>query len=415
MQTEKKKLFYGWIIVGCLFLITALPMVFQSNFFSYYQVPVSQDLGVDYVKFSTTNVFNTIAGMVFGIFLAGRVCAGRVRLAMVIGAVGVAVSCFVQSFVSQIWQFWCLGFVINIFMNCFTYTPINFIISRWFIDKKGLATSIVFAGGGVGGAVFSKPFATMLATHGWRYCYRFTGVLALVVVLFVALVIRKDPSEKGLQPLHKIDSDEAGGADAQAQMLVGLTKSEALKTVSFYFYAAAVVMIGMTAAGIMTHVPTFLIEAELDYASIMAIYSVGAIFAQLVVGTFYDKVGMTVGLAGNAAIGIIGLILLSLIHTLGSAIPFIAMLCLALGGCVASLGTPMLTGKCFGNKDFGAIYGLGNTLFMAGCMIGPMLSAAIREGTGNYITAWIIYMCIYAGIFVFGALALKKSPLSSKK
>lgn len=415
MQTEKKKLFYGWIIVGCLFLITALPMVFQSNFFSYYQVPVSQDLGVDYVKFSTTNVFNTIAGMVFGIFLAGRVCAGRVRLAMGIGAVGVAVSCFVQSFVSQIWQFWCLGFVINIFMNCFTYTPINFIISRWFIDKKGLATSIVFAGGGVGGAVFSKPFATMLATHGWRYCYRFTGVLALVVVLFVALVIRKDPSEKGLQPLHKIDSDEAGGADAQAQMLVGLTKSEALKTVSFYFYAAAVVMIGMTAAGIMTHVPTFLIEAELDYASIMAIYSVGAIFAQLVVGTFYDKVGMTVGLAGNAAIGIIGLILLSLIHTLGSAIPFIAMLCLALGGCVASLGTPMLTGKCFGNKDFGAIYGLGNTLFMAGCMIGPMLSAAIREGTGNYITAWIIYMCIYAGIFVFGALALKKSPLSTKK
>lgn len=415
MQTEKKKLFYGWIIVGCLFLITALPMVFQSNFFSYYQVPVSQDLGVDYVKFSTTNVFNTIAGMVFGIFLAGRVCAGRVRLAMVIGAVGVAVSCFVQSFVSQIWQFWCLGFVINIFMNCFTYTPINFIISRWFIDKKGLATSIVFAGGGVGGAVFSKPFATMLATHGWRYCYRFTGVLALVVVLFVALVIRKDPSEKGLQPLHKIDSDEAGGADAQAQMLVGLTKSEALKTVSFYFYAAAVVMIGMTAAGIMTHVPTFLIEAELDYASIMAIYSVGAIFAQLVVGTFYDKVGMTVGLAGNAAIGIIGLILLSLIHTLGSAIPFIAMLCLALGGCVASLGTPMLTGKCFGNKDFGTIYGLGNTLFMAGCMIGPMLSAAIREGTGNYITAWIIYMCIYAGIFIFGALALKKSPLSTKK
>ena len=415
MQTEKKKLFYGWIIVGCLFLITALPMVFQSNFFSYYQVPVSQDLGVDYVKFNTTNVFNTIAGMVFGIFLAGRVCAGRVRLAMVIGAVGVAVSCFVQSFVSQIWQFWCLGFVINIFMNCFTYTPINFIISRWFIDKKGLATSIVFAGGGVGGAVFSKPFATMLATHGWRYCYRFTGVLALVVVLFVALVIRKDPSEKGLQPLHKIDSDEAGGADAQAQMLVGLTKSEALKTVSFYFYAAAVVMIGMTAAGIMTHVPTFLIEAELDYASIMAIYSVGAIFAQLVVGTFYDKVGMTVGLAGNAAIGIIGLILLSLIHTLGSAIPFIAMLCLALGGCLASLGTPMLTGKCFGNKDFGAIYGLGNTLFMAGCMIGPMLSAAIREGTGNYITAWIIYMCIYAGIFVFGALALKKSPLSTKK
>ena len=75
--------------------------------------------------------------------------------------------------------------------------------------------------------------------------------------------------------------------------------------------------------------------------SIMAIYSVGAIFAQLVVGTFYDKVGMTVGLAGNAAIGILVLFFCLLYIRSVLQFPFIAMLCLALGGCVASLGTPM--------------------------------------------------------------------------
>ena len=129
-------------------------------------------------------------------------------------------------------QFWCLGFVINIFMNCFTHTPINFIISRWFIDKSGLGHIDSICRRRGRRRSFSKAICDHVATHGWRYCYRFTGVLALVVVLLLHLLSVRI-RVKGLQPLHKIDSDEAGGADAQAQMLVGLTKSEALKTVFF--------------------------------------------------------------------------------------------------------------------------------------------------------------------------------------
>ncbi len=415
MQEKSNKLFYGWIIVGCLFLITALPMVFQSNFFSYYQVPVSQDLGVDYVQFSTTNIFNTVAGMVFGIFLAGKVCAGRVRLAMVIGAIGSAISCFLQSYVTQIWQFWCLGFIINVFMNCFTYTPINFIISRWFVDKKGLATSIVFAGGGVGGAIFSKPFANMLAEHGWRYCYRVTGIIVLVVVLFVALMIRKDPSEKGIEPLMGKKLGDEDKKEKGEPALIGVTKAEAVKTGSFYLYAATLILVGMAAAGIMTHVPTYLIEAELDYATIMVFYSFGAIVAQIIMGALYDKIGLAKGVIVNAAVGIIALVLLLSLTLLGTATPYIAMLLLALGSCVSSLLPPLLTGSCFGNKEFGGIYGIGNTFFMAGCMIGPMLSAAVREGTGSYSLAWIIYMGVFAGIFLCSAFAIKCSPLNAKK
>lgn len=413
MQVKKQKFFYGWIIVGCLFLITAVPMVIQSNFLSYYQVPVSQDLGVDYVQFSTVNVFNTVAGMVFGIFLAGKVCAGRIRLAMVIGAVGAAITCFAQSYVTQIWQFWCIGFVMNIFMNCFTYTPINFIISRWFVDKKGLATSIVFAGGGVGGTIFSKPFANMLALHGWRYCYRFTGIVVLVVVLFVAFMIRKDPSEKGLEPLMSShpDNDEK----KPEPVLVGLTKAQAVKTGSFYLYGLTLVFVGMVAAGIMTHVPTYLIEAELDYATIMMFYSFGAIVAQILMGSLFDKIGLQKGLVVNVAFAIVSLILLSSLNLFGTVTPYIAMLLLALGTCVNSLLPPLLTGRCFGNKEFGGIYGLGNTLFMAGCMIGPMLSAAVRESVGSYVPAWIVYMGVFVGILICSVLAIKASPLSREK
>lgn len=413
-KTTNKKIFFGWVIIGCMFLITALPMVFISNFFSYYQVPVSQELACDYVQFSTTNIFNTIGGILFGLFLAGRICSGRTRLAMVIGAVGTAAACFAQSLITQIWQYWCLGFMINVFMGCFTYTPINFIISRWFVDKKGLATSIVFAGGGVGGAIFSKPFAAMLAAHGWRYCYRFSGILALVIVLLVALIIRKDPAEKGLQALKKENAEAEAQQAASAPTLVGVTKAEALKMPSFYFYALVLVFIGMVAAGIMTHVPTYLIEAGLDYAGIMVVYSIGAIFAQLIMGTLFDKIGLVKGLLVSATLAIIGLLLLAMMNTIGSAAPYIAMVFTAMGGCLATLGPPLMTGRCFGTREFGEIYGLGNSIFLAGCMIGPMLSAAIREGTSSYVPAWFVYMAVYAGIFVFGWLAVKTSPMNKK-
>lgn len=416
METTKKKgIFYGWVIIGCLFLIAAVPMVFQSNFFAYYQVPVSQDLGCDYVMFSTTNIFNTIAGMFFGIFLAGKVCSGNIRVAMLIGGIGAGLACVASSFVTQIWQFWILGFVLNVCMSCFTYTPINFLINRWFVDKRGLVTSIVFAGSGVGGAIFSKPFATILAEHGWRYCYRFTGVLCVVVIAIAALLIRKDPSEKGLTALGAEKAQQSNTDSSEKQQLVGVTKAEALKTPSFYLYALSLVFVGMTAAGIMTHVPTFLVEENLDYALIMAVFSFVFIFAQLIMGVLYDKIGVVKGVLINVLVSVAGLVFLTAIGVMGSAAAYIAMVLIALGGTVSSIYPPLITGKCFGNKDFGGIYGIGNTFFMAGCMIGPMVSAAVREASGSYIMAWIIYMVVFVGIFVFGLLAIKKSPLNAKK
>ena len=60
---KKRKLFYGWIVVACLFLIAMFPMVFLSNFYSYYQVPICTEFGTSYVEFNVSNIASTVAGM----------------------------------------------------------------------------------------------------------------------------------------------------------------------------------------------------------------------------------------------------------------------------------------------------------------------------------------------------------------
>ena len=53
MQAKRGgKFFYGWVVVITLFLVTMLPMVFISNFYSYYQVPICTEFGSSYVEFN---------------------------------------------------------------------------------------------------------------------------------------------------------------------------------------------------------------------------------------------------------------------------------------------------------------------------------------------------------------------------
>lgn len=88
METaQKKKFFYGWVIVGCLFLIAMFPMVFYSNFYSFYQLPITQEFDTTYAQFSVSIIASTLASIIFGITLAGRLAKGNTRLFMLVGGV----------------------------------------------------------------------------------------------------------------------------------------------------------------------------------------------------------------------------------------------------------------------------------------------------------------------------------------
>lgn len=402
METTKKKFFYGWVVVACLFFIAMFPLVFYSNFYSYYQVPVSKDLGISFTQFSASNMASTIAGMLFGLTMATRITKGKLRIFMAVGSLIGAAAFLAQSYVTAIWQLYITFFIANFALSSVTYIPINFLISQWFTDRKGLITSIVYAGSGIGGVLFSKPLATLLATQGWRAGFRLNAIICLVTAVVVLLLIRKSPSEMGQQPYTDGKTKAAGGAAGWA----GLAKSEAVKTGAFWLYILCAVCCGIVAAGIFTQVPTFLVDNNVDYAAVMMVFSAASIFGKLVMGPVIDKVGMQKGSVLTSAIAIVALVLLALVPTLGAGAAYACMVIIPFGACIASLAPPLLTGIIFGYKDFGGIYGLGNTGFMAGCMIGPMMSSSIRDLTGSYNAAWIACIAVYAALALFAVLAV---------
>ncbi len=410
METTKKKFFYGWVIVACLFLIAMLPMVFVSNFFSYYQVPVCQELGVSYTEFNVANIASTIAAILFSLTMASKISKGNTRLYMTVGALIVAAAFLAQSYITQIWQLYITFFIANFALSAITYVPINYLISQWFVDKKALITSIIFAGSGIGGLIFSKPVASLLATQGWRMGFQLNAIICLAVAVIVFAFIRKSPKVMGLEPYtqaKKADEKAAAGSTASAAApWAGLSKAETLKTSAFWFYALCMLCCGIVAAGVFTQVPTFLIENNIDYAAVMAVFSAAGIFGKLVMGPIIDKVGIQKGTILASLVASIALVFLALVPTMGAAAAYLCVIIIPFGACITSLAPPLLIGNIFGYKDFGGIYGIGNALFMAGCMIGPMVSSSIRVGLGSYTSAWITCIFVYVALAVFAYMAV---------
>lgn len=408
---KERKFFYGWVIVGCCFLICMFPMVLISSAFSYYQVPVCSDLGINYVQFSAANIASTFAGMLFSFFLAGKLSKGNTRLFMLIGGLVAALGYFAQSYITAIWQLYLTFFVANMGFSAMTYVPINFLISNWFVDRKGLATSIAFTGIGIGGALFTKPLAALIETSGWRPSFRLTALVVAITAVVVFLLVRKAPADMGLKPYRRPEKEagpQAGTPQSPptSSAWEGVTKKEAVRSSAFWIFVIAIVCCGILSAGIMTQLPTFLTEVSIPFAGVMALYSGVSIVSKLVMGPTFDKLGLLPGAGITAAMLGMALVALLFAPTV-SAMASVSAVLLAFGISVGTLAPPLLTGQLFGNKEFGGIYGLANVFYMGGCMVGPMISSSIRTAVGTYSAAWCVYIAVCVLLVAATAVSLK--------
>ena len=404
---EKKKPFYGWVIVAACFILTMFPMVFVSNTFSYYQYPICNDLGISYVEFNVASLCSSIACMGFSFLLAGKMARGNMRLWMLVGGIITAGAILLQSFITAIWQLYITFFVANFALSTLTYIPINTLISSWFVHKKALATSVAFMGAGIGGMIFTPVVSNIISSYGWRTSFRVVAAVVLVTAFIVTAIVRKSPADMGQSPLTKEDGQtQSSAGNKSADSSYGIMKKDAVKTGAFWLFMVAAVCCGMLSAGIMTQVPTYLMETVGDYAVAMSIYNAVGILSKPVLGVMYDKLGLAKGVWVNALLGCCAMVLLLLVPSVATT-ALAAAVFLSFGTGVGTLAPPLIAGRLFGTKDYGAIYGLVNFGFMGGCMIGPMLSSTIRTISGSYISAWIVYVVIFVVMAVFAMVARK--------
>ncbi|CAL1714360.1 unnamed protein product [Somion occarium] len=124
-----------------------------------------------------------------GIFLAfvyGRY-PDHMKKSMWFGLVLNSMSLILSSFVNQVWLLIALQGVGLGIAGSLLYWPVIFLVSEWFVQRKGLASGIIFAGSGIGGFIFPLIVNALMDSLGHRWTLR---ILAAIQAVFggIALV-----------------------------------------------------------------------------------------------------------------------------------------------------------------------------------------------------------------------------------
>lgn len=244
---KRPRLFYGWVVVlGCSLLIGASTGLF-SNCVSGFIKPVCETLDVSRGAFS---LYSTIGGFVGmgAIVLYGELYQRHplaIRKFILWGCV-VCCSVFVgYSFATKLWHFYALAALFGTASSTLAGISVTTLVNNWFVDKRGLATGLAFAGSGLTAAVVLPIITRVLDTYGWRVGYRVLAALAAVLILLAVWLIRVRPSQMGLTPLGVAE----GEGERAAQ--TGLLREQALKTPEFWmltggFWCLSVAGMGMS-------------------------------------------------------------------------------------------------------------------------------------------------------------------------
>ena len=196
-MSEKKKFHYGWFIVMSCFMIMSFYFCIVMNCPGLFVIPVTEDLGITRSQYSINTTVISISMMLVALF-AGKIFGKfKIKKVMSIAAILLPITYAMYSRATSITMFYGISLIVGLCLGLCGMVPMSTLLTRWFNEKRGLATGLAFTGSGVGGMILQPIIGQLIANVGWRQTYLILGVLRfLVVVPCVIVFINAYPDGK---------------------------------------------------------------------------------------------------------------------------------------------------------------------------------------------------------------------------
>ena len=303
-------------------------------------------------------------------------------------------------------MFYVLGAIRGASTAIFASVPLTMIINNWFVEKHGLATSVVFSFSGVAGTLFSPFLSSCIEKYGWQNAYMIMGVMILAMTLpSIIYPFKLNPMDEGLMPF--------GGTRKEVE-----SKVEEVSSFNFMTFSFALFLIyGLSIAFLTSftqHFPGY--AATLGYnaslgALLVSAGMIGNILFKLLIGVLSDKLGVIKAVIILMLTVLAGVVLLLI--NLGDMALICGAFLFGASYAIGAVGMALLTKYFFGVKMYSKVYPSVSFAINMGSAFAFSLVGYIYDFFGSYVYAFVLALILLIGCFIAIGYIIKTRKITA--
>lgn len=383
----KPRFFYGYIVV--LSSLVLMIAVWGTRLaFGVFFKPVITEFGWTRAMFSGAFSLSMIIEGLIGILTGAFTDKLGPRRVLTLCGILLGAGYLLMAQLSAAWQLYLFyGILVGTGMSGF-FIPVLSTIARWFVTRRNIMTGVVLAGTGIGNLVAGPASNWLITTYDWRTSYLITGALALVLLVSLAQLLKRDPSEMGQVPYGGSGNTKPVIAEAGVREF---SLEEAVCTRQFWLFFGMLISFGFWMFAILVHIvphATGLGVSAAAAANILATIGAASIVGRMVLGGIADRIGnkqiFIWGFASTSA----GFFWLISAREAWMLYLFAAVFGFFQGG--MGVSESPLVARLFGLGAHGLIFGVAGLGFTLGGAIGPFLAGYIFDITSSYQSAFLL-------------------------
>ena len=391
------RVYYGYWIVAAGFVTQFVAVGMANYVVGSFLIPMTEEFAWSRAEFTAARSIGQVVLATTGVLIGTHNDRRGGRPFIVVGALVLSAAMFSLGSINTLGQ-WLLinGLMLTMGSAMIGNLVVNVTLGKWFVEKRGKAVALAGMGISLAGIVL-PPVATLLVdSFGWRDSWRILGLVALLLTLPAALVVRRRPEDFDQHPDgHSHDEMVSGKGDAaRLDFEKSMTRAQAMRTSSFYFLVLAFGLFQISITVMLTQTIPLMTDAgysRLIASSMISLASVPAFFSKPFWGILIDLYSPKKLAAIGAAItgSAILLIVWSINRQLDSWV-YGGFLLMGVGwGGLLPL-QEVIWASVFGRRYLGSVRSTAMPFTFGMSALGPILVAYYYDITGNYDLSLVV-------------------------
>lgn len=378
---------YGWVIVGAGAVMGCVAIGALFSLAVFLQ-PMADATGWSRTGISTAMTLDFLAMGVAAFGWGALTDRFGPRIVVLSGAVLLGLGLVLASRATSLLEFQLIyGVLVGVAAGA-VFAPMMVTVTGWFDRHRGLAVSLVSAGMGVAPMTVS-PFAQwLISSYDWRTAQFAIGIMAWVLLVPAALLVRRAPASDGAGP----------GAPAEGGE--GLTVGQGLRSPQFIVLALTFFCCCAAHSGPIFHTVSYALACGLPAMTAVTIYSVeglAGLGGRIVFGLAGDRFGARRVVVVGLMVQALGAGSYYFTRDVAEFYAVAILFGMAYGGVMPLYA--VIAREYFPMRIMGTVFGAASMIASLGMALGPAAGGWVFDTFGGY-------GYLYIGSFGIGLAAV---------